>query len=169
MFQNYALGMDITSTVRWQDFADDAPALALAVRARLEATKHHVLATLRRDGSPRVSGTEVQFHGVELMAGGMPGSVKGADLRRDGRFALHANPGDGSMAGGDAKLSGLAVEVTDPAERAAYAGAITPPTPFDLFSFRLGEVVLTSLHPEGDRLVIATWRPGQGVRTVDRR
>ena len=101
------------TAVTWQEFAADAPDLAAPVRARFQATKHHVLATLRRDGSPRVSGTEVQFHGPDLTIGSMPGSVKGRDLRRDGRYALHANPGDGTMDGGDAKVSGTAVEVTD--------------------------------------------------------
>ena len=160
--------MDAHSTVSWQDFADDAPDLAAAVRGRLEATKHHVLATLRSDGSPRVSGTEVQFHGYDLVAGGMPGSVKGADLRRDGRYALHSNPGDPSMAGGDAKVSGHAIEIVDPVARAAYAGSVQPPPAFDLFSFRIGAVVHTSVHPDGDRLVIRSWRPGVGVRVVER-
>jgi len=92
----------------WEEFAREAPELAAAVRARFTATKHHVLATLRRDGSPRVSGTEVDFRGADLTLGSMSGARKASDLRRDGRFALHANPGDGSMAFGDAKLAGVA-------------------------------------------------------------
>ena len=147
----------------WQQFATEAPDLATSVKARLTATKHHVLATLRRDGSPRVSGTEVQFHDDDLVAGSMPDSIKARDLMRDGRFALHANPGDGSMEGGDAKLAGRAFAVTDAATLAAYVGETEPPEPFDLFRFDLHEVVLTSLHPEGDRLVIETWRPGHDV------
>ena len=87
------------------------PELALAVRARFEATKHHVLATLRSDGAPRVSGTEVIIGGDVLALGSMWRAVKALDLRRDGRFALHSNPGDGSMEGGDAKVSGTAVEL----------------------------------------------------------
>ena len=66
----------------------------VAVPARFEATKHHVLATLRADGSPRVSGTEVQFHGVRPTMGMCPGPVKARDLQHDPRFALHSNPGD---------------------------------------------------------------------------
>jgi hypothetical protein len=31
------------------------------------------------------------------------------------------------------------------------------------------EVVLTSLHPDGDRLVIETWNPGGQVRRRERR
>src|SRR4029453_9554377 len=111
----------------WGRLAEEAPELAAAVEARLTATKHHVLATLRRDGSPRVSGTEVQVRGPDLTIGSMPGAVKARDLQRDGRFALHANPGDGTMEGGDAKVSGRAVEVTDEAELAAFRDEAEPP------------------------------------------
>jgi hypothetical protein len=120
------------------------------VRARFEAARHHVLATLRADGSPRVSGTEVVFSDGDLTLGSMPGAVKARDLQRDGRFALHANPGDGSMAGGDAKVAGVAEEVL---------GEET----HHVFRLQLDEAVLTSLHPDGDRIVIESWRPGQGV------
>ena len=134
----------------------EAPELAGAVEARLTATKHHVLATLRQDGSPRVSGTEVQLRGPELTIGSMPGAVKARDLQRDGRFALHANPGDGTMDGGDAKLAAFRQEVE------------APPGPMHLFRLLLTEVVLTSLHPDGDRLVIETWRPDRGLSRVER-
>lgn len=136
-------------TVRWEEFAAEAPELADAVRARFEAARHHVLATLRADGSPRVSGTEVDFGDGDLTLGSMLGAVKARDLQRDGRFALHANPGDGSMAGGDAKIAGVAEEMAEET--------------FHRFRLQLGEVVLTSLHPDGDRLVIESWRPGVGV------
>jgi hypothetical protein len=152
----------------WRQFSEEAPELAAAVRARLEATKHHVLATLRADGSPRVSGTEVDFHADDLTLGSMWEAVKARDLQRDGRFALHANPGDGSMAGGDAKLSGVAVELGDDGKR-AYEEHADPPGPYPLFRLDLHEVVLTSLHPEGDRLVIETWRPGQELSRIERR
>jgi pyridoxamine 5'-phosphate oxidase-like protein len=152
----------------WRQFSDEAPELAVAVRARLEATKHHVLATLRRDGSPRVSGTEVDFSGDDLTLGSMWEAVKARDLQRDGRFALHANPGEGTMAGGDAKLSGVAVELGDDGKR-AYEEHASPPEPYHLFRLDLAEVVLTSLHPEGDRLLIETWRPGQPVSRLERR
>lgn len=155
-----------TTAVSWQRFTEEAPELAAAVRARLGSAKHHVLATLRRDGSPRVSGTEVQFHEADLVAGMMHGSVKALDLQRDGRFAIHANPGDGSMTGGDAKISGTATEVTDPDELATYAEAFGPPPPFHLFRLRLDQAVLTTV--EGDRLVVQSWRPGRPVERAER-
>jgi hypothetical protein len=147
----------------WQQFDDDAPDLAAAVRARLEATKHHVLATLRRDGSPRVSGTEVSWYGADLVIGSMLGAMKAQDLQRDGRFALHANPGDGSMAGGDAKLSGRAVEVVDANELEAVREQEQPPGDFHLFRLDLCEVVLTEIGQDQQHLLIKLWRPLRGV------
>lgn len=151
----------------WRQFADEAPGLAGAVRARFEAAKHHVVATLRSDGSPRVSGTEVQFHSADLMAGMMHRSAKALDLRRDGRFALHGNPGDGSMEGGDAKVAGRAVEVVGE-DLETYLDEVRPPQPFHLFRLSLEEAVLTSVHPDGDRLVIEVWKPGQPVQRSER-
>lgn len=149
--------------VTWQQFSEEAPELARSVRARFEATKHHVIATLRADGSPRVSGTEVAFTGADLTLGSMLNARKARDLSRDGRCAIHANPGDGSMEGGDAKVAGIAVEVTDKATKAAAVGEEQPPGgDYHLFRIELTEVTLTTV--EG-ALVIRHWRPGQPVRT----
>ncbi|GLU46327.1 pyridoxamine 5'-phosphate oxidase family protein [Nocardiopsis ansamitocini] len=151
----------------WQSFAAQAPDLAARVRTRFEANKHHVLATLRRDGSPRVSGTEVSFHGPDLAIGSMPGARKARDLQRDGRFAIHTGTGDSSMDGGDAKVAGVAVEVVDPAAIEAYREPGTPAGPFHLFLLHLTDVTLTSL--DGDALAIDTWTARDGVRRVRRR
>jgi hypothetical protein len=155
------------ATTDWTGFAATEPDLAAAVRARFEVTKHHVLATLRRDGSPRVSGTEVVFSGDDLLLGSMWRSMKALDLQRDGRFALHSNPGDGSMGGGDAKLSGVALEVVGELH-AEFEAELQPPGPFHLFRLELSQVVHSSLHPDGDRMVIRSWRPGSPVTTVER-
>ncbi len=171
----------------WADFAIADPELAALVRSRFEGFRHHVLATLDAAGAPRVSGTEVQFFGDHLVLGMMPGARKSADLRRDPRLGLHANPGDGSMDGGDAKLNGVAQRVVDPDELAAYAAAFPPPAEqpdappaataepsadtapaFELFRVELSLVVHTAIHPDGDRLLISSWRPGQGRTVVER-
>lgn len=144
----------------WRDFAAECPELAAAVRARFEVTKHHVLATLRGDGSPRVSGTEVSFSGDRLTIGSMRPAVKADDLLRDGRYALHSNPGDGSLDGGDAKISGVATVVTP-----AQGGA--PPDPGSYtFALDVREVVHVSLDDERQHLVVRSWRPGRGERRV---
>ncbi|MFC5664407.1 pyridoxamine 5'-phosphate oxidase family protein [Kitasatospora misakiensis] len=153
----------------WQDFEHEAPDLAPAVRARFEANKHHVLATLRKDGSPRVSGIEVDFIGADLTLGSMLDAVKARDLRRDARFALHSNPSDETLAGGDSKVSGRAVELTDDTERAAYESELPepPPGPYHAFRLELEQVVHTTV--EDDRVRISSWRPGEPVRRYERR
>ncbi|MGW4242145.1 pyridoxamine 5'-phosphate oxidase family protein [Nocardia sp. NPDC004722] len=143
----------------WLDFSNEAPELAAQVRLRFEAHKTHVLATLRRDGAPRVSGSEVEFIGPDLMFGSMPAAVKAADLRRDGRCAIHAHPNEG-----DAKVIGVAIELTGPAKAALGS----PP---DVHNFRLDltAAVLTSVDPAAELLIIQHWRPGKGVLVTRRR
>ncbi|NUL10976.1 pyridoxamine 5'-phosphate oxidase family protein [Streptomyces lunaelactis] len=152
----------------WADFRAAEPAFAETVRKRFQQYKHHVLATLRKDGSPRVTGLEVDFRFGELWLGMMPNSRKAQDLQRDPRFAVQANPGPGdSMGGGDVRIGGRAVEVTDPEVIARVVAEAKPPEPFHLFRVELDEVVRTSV--EGEELVVRSWRPGGAVRTVRRR
>ena len=102
----------------WNDFARTAPELAaLNVQTRFEATGLGMLATLRKDGSPRISGIEPSFFEGELWLGMMDGSLKARDLQRDPRIALHNATVDKEVKEGDVKVSGLAVEVTDDATK----------------------------------------------------
>jgi len=55
----------------WSDVEANAPELAGLARGFLDAYVHKTLATLRRDGSPRISGTEVEFADGELWLGSM--------------------------------------------------------------------------------------------------
>lgn len=161
--------------VAWAAFEAAAPDLASYVRARLDASRHRIMATLRADGSPRISGTELLVQGGELWIGGMPDSLKFRDLRRDPRMAVHSNPGD-PVAGwaGDARLTGLADLVDDEAGKAAFVAAWTaavgpmPAGPFELLRLRITEVATVREAPSKDHLLIDTWRPGGEVRTIER-
>src|SRR5919199_4103618 len=126
-------------TASWREFAAEAPELAHEVRERFAVRKHCTLATLRADGSPRISGTEVQLTDDELEIGSMPGALKARDLQRDPRCAVHSPtvdpvPGDDDAWPGEAKVAAVAVEV----------GAV-PGHPPDShrFRLRLTEVVHT--------------------------
>lgn len=55
-----------TPSVGWAAFVAAEPGLAEVAERRFGAFKHHVLVTLRKDGSPRTSGLEVLFRGGEL-------------------------------------------------------------------------------------------------------
>ncbi|MER5554420.1 pyridoxamine 5'-phosphate oxidase family protein [Streptomyces sp. NPDC002793] len=152
----------------WQAFRTAEPAFAVTVQKRFQQYRHHVLATLRVDGSPRVTGLEVNFRMDTLWLGMMPNSRKALDLRRDPRFALQANPGpDAEMADGDVRVSGRAVEVTDDAVRARFAEEVTPPEPYLLFRADPTEVVRTGI--DGEDIVLQLWRPGHPLRTLRRK
>lgn len=154
-------------SVGWAGVLAAEPDFARRVADRFGTFKHHILGTLRKDGSPRLSGLEADFRYGELWLGMMSGSRKALDLRRDPRFSLHANPGAGTdLAGGDVRVSGRAVEVTDPGVIARYAAEVRPPEPFHLFRAELTEVVRTSV--EDAYLVLESWRPGRPLRTVRR-
>lgn len=110
--------------MNWAAFTTAEPDLAKTVEERFggggagvspaKHSTHHVLATLRKDGSPRTTGLEVRFLHGELWLGMMPDSLKALDLRRDPRFALQANPGEGqTLGGGDVRIAGRAIEVED--------------------------------------------------------
>lgn len=154
--------------MNWAAFSSAEPGLAKIAEDRFGAFTHHVLATLRADGSPRTSGLEVRFLHGELWLGMMPDSLKALDLRRDPRFALQANPGEGqSMGGGDVRISGRAIEVDDPGTKAAYGEEVEPPEPFHLFRTELTEVVRTYVEDD-TYLVVEVWKPGEPVRTLKR-
>lgn len=148
---------------RWDEFVAADPELAAHVRRCFAVRKHATLATLRRDGSPRISGTEVEFgNDDEVYLGMMPGSLKALDLRRDPRLALHCptedapEPDPGSWPG-DAKIAGRGVEVSD----------MTATDQPHRFRIDVREVVLTTV--DGEHLVIRSWHPERGLERRLRR
>ena len=74
----------------WQDIEQDAPDFAARVRARFDAGTNKTIATLRRDGAPRISGSELQFANGQVTLGMMGRSSKLLDVRRDPRIAIHS-------------------------------------------------------------------------------
>jgi hypothetical protein len=152
----------------WAEFERQAPELAAAVQARFGATLHSVLATLRADGSPRLTGLETPIRHGELWLAMMPDSRKAADLRRDPRFALHSTP-QTELVEGDAKVNGRAVPVTDVETVAEFVGELPqelPPSGIGLFRCDLTDASLTRVM--GDELVIDSWRDGDPPRRIRR-
>ena len=144
----------------WAEFEATQPEFAFRVRRLMASRKHLTMATLRRDGSPRISGTEVEFGDGQLRIGSMSGAVKALDLRRDPRVAIHGptedppaiNPSGWS---GEAKVAGRAIEV-----EAGIAG--------HRFLIDIDEAVITRLNEAGNRLVVESWNPARGYRKLER-
>jgi len=152
----------------WSHLEAQAPDLARRVRARLDAHAHKILATLRRDGAPRVSGTEATIADGELWIGSMWQARKARDLLRDPRFALHSGSDDPPAWSGDAKLSGVAEEVTEPGRLREVFGEGAPSGPSHLFRLDLREVSVVELDEARTALVIDVWTPEGGVRRLTR-
>jgi hypothetical protein len=144
----------------WAEFESAQPEFAARVHVLMASRKHLTMATLRREGSPRISGTEVQFVDGQLRIGSMPGAVKALDLRRDPRVAIHGpteDPPTDNPSGwkGEAKIAGTAAEV-DSGSDAHH------------FFIDIQEVVITRLNEAGTRLVIESWSPARGYRQQER-
>jgi hypothetical protein len=147
----------------WQQVEAEAPQLAARARHLFDANKHKTLATLRRDGSPRISGTELEFVDGDMWLGSMWEAVKALDLRRDPRFALHS-ASDGSNWQGDAKVAGRAEEVSDPELKARIVGGSAPPGPAHVFRLDIEELVVVGVGGDPpNHLVIESWHEGRGV------
>lgn len=145
----------------WAEFAAAEPELAARVEERFGIRKHKTLATLRKDGSPRISGIEIQFEAGQVVLGMMPDSRKLADLRRDPRLAIHSPTDDppaerAAAWRGEAKISGRAVLLDSP----PHGGASV--------QIDIAEVVFTHLNESGERLVVESWRPGGPTRRLER-
>jgi hypothetical protein len=149
----------------WSEVEAQAPELVARARELLDAGKHKTLATLRRDGSPRISGSEADIADGELWFGSMWKAVKALDLRRDPRFALHS-ASEGSDWKGDAKLAGRAIEITDDAVKASRSPGQTGP--WHLFHADISELVVVRLGEPADHLVIESWHEGRGVESMRR-
>jgi hypothetical protein len=144
----------------WAEFELAQPEFAARVHALMSSRKHLTMATLRREGSPRISGTEVNFADGQLRVGSMPAAVKALDLRRDPRVAIHGpteDPPTDNPSGwmGEAKIAGTATEV-DSGSDAHH------------FNIDIQEVVITHLNEAGTRLVIESWNPARGYRQRER-
>ena len=93
----------------------------------------------------------------------MPGARKGADLRRDPRFALHSatiDPVEGAEAQwpGEAKIPG----------RAIPARPLPEGPGGDRFYADIAEVVHTHLNEKATMLVVQWWTPAHGLRRIER-
>jgi hypothetical protein len=153
----------------WREVQAEAPELAARAREIFDAFKHKTLATLRRDGSPRISGTEVQFVDGEMWFGSMWKAVKALDIQRDPRFALHSGSSSSPEWMADAKVAGRVEEVTDPERKAVILGDEAPPDRAHVFRADITELVVTGLGDPPDHLVIESWHEGRGVSRRERR
>jgi hypothetical protein len=109
----------------WSEFEAAEPEMAAIGRRRLKPAPIMMLATVRRSGAPRVHPVCPIFARsgmyIAVAGGGRAGpSPKRFDLQHDGRYAMHALPGDRDE---EFYVTGRARRVSDETERGAVVEA----------------------------------------------
>ena len=150
--------------VTWCDFRQAEPGLAGAVQERFESHRHAVMATLRRDGAPRLSGMEAPIRDGHLWLAMDTVSRKTDDLRRDPRFSMHSAPDREELSLGDARVEGRALPATGEDMALFIEGhrfPIDDPSTMAVFTAGITRVVL--IRVEDRSLVVTAWTPEGGL------
>jgi len=143
----------------WKHFEQENPQLAAFGRERLHRRVCY-LATVRKDGSPRVHPVSPLIADGHLLVFMEPTSPKGHDLRRDGRYAIHSSVVDNDGSGGEFTVSGSAHLVESAALRktADTAHGTQPREQWILFEFEIATAASTVY--ENDKPVRVHWKLG---------
>ena len=148
---------------RWSEFAAERPEMAEAGRALIYQFRVGLgyLATIRKDGGPRVHPVcpVVAHGGLYVFVGNQTPKVH--DLRRDGRYALHTFPN--RDVDDEFTVSGRAVRIDDAAVRQIVYDAYTATGAFTsndtLFELHLERALHAKYGPRPSwPPVYTTWR-----------
>jgi hypothetical protein len=155
----------------YAQFEAAAPTIAEPIRQRLEEAGLTFLATIRRDGSPRISPVEVEFIDGRLYYGSMPEARKVHDIARDPRCSLITPIVDKKDMRGEGKLFAEARLVTDLAEAERVLRTSAEGNEMDpeaLLGSPVYEVVVHGAswqYVENDAWTTRSWKEGDQVRT----
>jgi hypothetical protein len=152
--------------MRWHELVERQPRLAERGGARLLDPGVVLVATLRRDGSARLSPIEPFVMEGDLLLSMLWQSWKARDLLRDPRVLVHSIVTGRDGGDGEFKVRGTARPVDDPERQQRYAAAVAEalgwepePGRFHLFAIDLSEVTFIRYdHASGDQFV-ARWPP----------
>jgi Pyridoxamine 5'-phosphate oxidase len=157
---------------RWADLAAAAPELTTSGQVLIDRFRFVYVATLRRDGTPRISAVEARIVEGELAMSMIPGTLKARDLLRDPRLAVNAplqNPDDPNQ---ELKLRGRAVEVHGDGLKESVAAAIEatsgwhPPLDWHFFSVDIDEAAFMTWNAGVMRMI--RWSAERGLEQVER-
>jgi hypothetical protein len=129
-----------------------------------------LVATIRRDGTPRLSPVEPLLLDRDLWLSMMWRSRKVSDLASDNRVLVHSIVTSPLGDEGDVKLRGRAIGVHDPQARERYCDAVEclgwrPVEPyFHLFLIDIANVTSIRYADTGDQYVTRWPRGGEFVR-----
>ncbi|MPY99697.1 MAG: pyridoxamine 5'-phosphate oxidase family protein [Actinophytocola sp.] len=159
----------------WTEFTAAAPKIAEIFTRRHTATGNLcMLATIRADGSPRISPMEPREFEGELWLVGMPDTTKFRDLARDPRFCLHTATVDTQVTDGDAKLWGVVRDVQDTALQQRFAADLFEDIGLDLrgqefHPFYAADLTgASSVEIVDNHMDVTIWKPGEPERVVQK-
>jgi len=110
--------------MRWSDIEHAQPRLAGLARERLIGPGVVLVATIRRDGTPRLSPVEPYVLDGDLWLSMMWQSAKAQDLLRDPRILVHGAIASRDGAAGELKIRGTARSEHDQPIQRRYADAV---------------------------------------------
>ena len=146
--------------MRWEELSEREPRLAERAHDRLITPGVLFVATIRRDGTPRLSPVEPLIFQGDLFLSMMWQSHKAIDLLRDERILVHSIITSRDGGEGEVKLRGRAVAVDDRDTRARYCDAVSvlgwrPEEPwFHLFRIEIEDLTLIRYAGNGDQHVV---------------
>ena len=142
----------------WHDLEAGNAELAAFGAARFKSGVAY-LATIRKDGSPRLHPVTPIIGQGRLFLFMEPTSPKGRDLQRDGRYAMHAAVRDAGGGEGEFFIAGRAALVEDPEVRAlaARSASYAPADRYILFALAVDRAGST-VYQEGGQPVRTHWQ-----------
>lgn len=126
----------------WSELKASDPALAQAGEERFHGRMAY-LATVRKDGSPRVFPVGPFTDGAHLWLFVSRTSPKRFDLLNDGRYSLHCEVEDNQGGNGEFHITGRAVQVVNDTARSAASAAWPGSDPVE-DSYLLFELLVSS-------------------------
>lgn len=133
----------------WREFEEGSPDLA-SLGASLLNRKIAYLATIRKDGSPRIHPVRPIVGDGDLFIFIDRRSPKRNDLLRDGGYAIHCSVFETNGLSSEFMISGLAQEVDDPGirHRAVDLWGADVPDKYALFVFSIDRAIATEYTEE---------------------
>lgn len=153
--------------MRWSAIAAGAPALGAVVFDGLIRPGVLLAGTVRRDGSPRISGVEPLVMDGDLWLSMMRTSAKAGDLARDPRIVLHSIV-TGPEPAGEVKVRGTVRAEGDRDVRRRYAAAVAAglgwrpvPGEFTLFAIDVEDVTYIGYDADTGGQHVVRWPTGR--------
>jgi hypothetical protein len=155
----------------WSELEAAAPEIVRLGKERFDAAGVALLATLRKDGWPRISPVEPYLVEGHLLFGSLVWSAKTMDLSRDARCTLHSAVSSPESGEGEFKLYGRAGAAGGDLRDACQDGwwQTMAREVAAVFALAVEHAAFTSWDAERGEVVFRTWSPGNGYQETRRR